>query len=379
MAVFVLATVVSAQQPRPADTTDVEVDPITCWWKATSSAVRTGEPFGLMLTCAVVETESMKVAPDFSKLDPTVVQLPPFELLGGSHPGDLTSPGKRFFQYEYRLRAIPEEGFGADLALPPLEITYRIESKVASGDSVQGRDQTYLLPRTSVRLISLVPDDAADIREAPAAGFLSIETRASRANIYQTVATLLFGLAGLIAAVIVVSLLRSKSAKTAKSRALRSNRAIIAAANRELEEVRRDSRGGWTPELAARALSPLRLVGAFAAGHPIGQRSMEGEAGPMVGQLAISRGFGRPGALVSGSITTESVGVETPATRGLADALRTLTVACYGRANSAGTADEALDTAIRIGREQAAAHSLPSEWSRAAGQALVNARRRVWA
>ena len=175
----VLSGVAFAQQPKPADTTNVEVDPIACWWKSTQSAVRAGETFGLTMTCSVVETESMKVVPDFSKLDPTVVQLPPFEILGGSHPGDLTTPGKRFFQYEYRLRAIPEEGFGSDLALPPLEITYRIESKVASGDSVQGRDQTYLLPRTSVRLISLVPDDASDIRESPAAGFLAIESRSS--------------------------------------------------------------------------------------------------------------------------------------------------------------------------------------------------------
>ncbi|MEJ7666461.1 MAG: hypothetical protein WKG07_46570 [Hymenobacter sp.] len=34
----------------------------------------------------------------FSKLDATVVQLPPFEVLGGTHAGDLVTPGKRFFQ-----------------------------------------------------------------------------------------------------------------------------------------------------------------------------------------------------------------------------------------------------------------------------------------
>src|SRR5689334_19244409 len=105
----------------------VEVEPIKCWWRTSTSAVRSGEPFTLTLTCAVVETETNKVVPDFSKLDPTVVQLPPFEVLGGTHPGDLVVPGKRFFQYDYRLRLIAEDAFGNDVGIPPMEISYRIE------------------------------------------------------------------------------------------------------------------------------------------------------------------------------------------------------------------------------------------------------------
>src|ERR1043165_5376264 len=79
-----------APAPKPQAALDmVEVEPITCWWRTSTSAVRSGEPFTLTLTCAVVETEGNKVMADFSKLDPTVVQLPPFEVLGGTHPGDL--------------------------------------------------------------------------------------------------------------------------------------------------------------------------------------------------------------------------------------------------------------------------------------------------
>ena len=99
-------TAAFAQAPRPTPPVPVdmvEVEPITCWWRTSTSAVRTGEPFGLTLTCAVVETEANKVVPDFSKLDSTVVQLPPFEVIGGgARPGDLVVPGKRFFQYDYR-------------------------------------------------------------------------------------------------------------------------------------------------------------------------------------------------------------------------------------------------------------------------------------
>ena len=50
-----------------------------------------------------------------------------------------------------------------------------------------------------MRLISLVPDDTSDIREAPAAPFTAIENRDSRANLLQTIAGVLFGLAGVVA------------------------------------------------------------------------------------------------------------------------------------------------------------------------------------
>ena len=103
-----------AQAP-PEGMTNVEVEPITCWWRSSTSAVRSGEPFGLTLTCQVVETETMKVVPDQSKLDPSVVQLQPFEVIGGSHAPDMRVPGKRFFQYEYQLRLINEGAFGADV------------------------------------------------------------------------------------------------------------------------------------------------------------------------------------------------------------------------------------------------------------------------
>ena len=233
----------------------VEVEPITCWWRTSASAVRTGESFGLTLTCAVVETEANKVVPDFSKLDPTVVQLPPFEVLGGTHSGDLVTPGKRFFQYDYRMRLIAEDAFGNDVPIPPLEISYRVESKVTGGDTTQGRDQSYSLPRASVRLISLVPDDTSDIREAPAAQFGAIENRDSRANLMQTVAGVLFGLAAVVAIVMLIGMLRRKAPKSAAAAAHMAPRTILGAVAKELDDVQRTSRGGWTQELAGRALA----------------------------------------------------------------------------------------------------------------------------
>jgi len=353
----------------------VEVDPINCWWRTSTSAVRTGEPFTLTLTCAVVETEANKVVPDFSKLDPTVVQLPPFEVLGGTHAGDLVMPGKRFFQYDYRMRLIAEDAFGVDVAVPPLEISYRIESQVKGGDTSQGRDQSYALPRTSVKLISIVPDDTADIREAPASLFTSIENRDSRANLLQTSASILFGLAGVVVVLMLISMLRRKKTVTTTASAHLAPRTILSAVAKELAEVQSASRGGWTQDLAGRALAAMRIAGSFAIGRAVGQRASGPGEVPADGVLVV-KPFGRAEVYVSGGATTETVS----SVPGLSEALKALTVGRYGRTETFdSTADEAIETAKRITKEQQSAHSLLKEWTSAFVANLVDLRKKVWA
>jgi hypothetical protein len=351
----------------------VEVEPIKCWWRTSSSAVRTGEPFTLTMTCAVVETEANKVVPDHSKLDQQVVQLPPFEVIGGTHPGDIVVPGKRFFQYDYRVRLIAEDAFGNDVPIPPLEISYRIESQVKGGESVQGRDQSYALPKASVRLISMVPDDTSDIREAPATLFSGIEDRDSRAQMMQTLAGILFGLAGVVVIVMLIGMLRRKKPATAAAQTHLPNRAILAAVGKELDEVQRQSRGGWTQELAGRALAAARIAGSYAIGRAIGQHPALG-ATPRDGVLVV-RSFSRGEVFVSGSATTES----TARVPGLSEGLKALTVARYGREETFDSmCDEAVQTAIRVTKEQRSAHSLIREWSNAFKANFVDLRRKVW-
>lgn len=374
-ALIVFALLLTASGAFAQTGTDmIEVDPITCWWRTSTSAVRTGEPFTLTLTCSVVETEANKVVPDFSKLDPTVVQLPPFEVLGGTHPGDLVTPGKRFFQYDYRLRLIAEDAFGNDVSIPPLEISYRIESQVKGGDTAQGRDQSYSLPRASVRLISIVPDEASDIREAPAQSFSGIENRDSRANLLQTVAGVLFGLAGVVLLVMLISMLRRKKTVTASTQLHLPPRTILAAVSKELDEVQRASRGGWTQELAGRALAAARIAGAYAINRSVGQRPADGQT-PVDGVLVV-KAFGRGDVFVSGAATTQSAAV----VPGLSDALNALTLARYGRTEAFNsTCDEAMETAKRITREQRSRYSLLKEWTSAFVANVVDLRKKVWA
>ncbi len=374
-ALIILGLFVSVLPAAAQTGTDmVEVEPIKCWWRTSTSAVRTGESFMLTLTCAVVETEANKVVADFSKLDPTVVTLPPFEVLGGTHAGDLVVPGKRFFQYDYRMRLIAEDAFGNDVSIPPLEISYRIESQVTSGDTVQGREQAYTLPRASIRLISLVPDDTTDIRETPAALFTAIESRDSRAGILQTAATILFGLAAVLGIVMLISMLRRQAPKSATTAAHLHARTILAAVAKELADVQQASRGGWTQELAGRALAGARIAGAYATGRSVGQRPA-GKDTPLDGMLVV-HAFGKGDVFVSGAATTQS----TAAVPGLAEALKALTAGRYGRKEGFdSTADEAIATAIRITREQQSAHSLIKEWGRTFVANVVDLRKKVWA
>src|ERR1700710_1117989 len=113
---LVFALELAAATVSGAAAQTVQTDPLQCWWRTSAGAVRVGEPFTVVLTCAVVETDAATVVVDQSRLEPSVVQFAPFEVLGGSHGADLRTDERRFFQYVYRLRLIAENMFGKDVA-----------------------------------------------------------------------------------------------------------------------------------------------------------------------------------------------------------------------------------------------------------------------
>src|SRR5262245_66355161 len=57
------APVPSPAAPLPPKAGEIASDPIRCWWKADRTAVRVGERFGLVLTCAVIKTGPITVEP----------------------------------------------------------------------------------------------------------------------------------------------------------------------------------------------------------------------------------------------------------------------------------------------------------------------------
>src|SRR6476620_731197 len=98
---LLLATILGAptlaQQPaagqRPGE---VETAPIRCWWKTDRTSIRVGERFTLTLTCSVIETRSVTVVPTLTQIDPGALQIPPFEVVGGSRRDDVVAPPWRY-------------------------------------------------------------------------------------------------------------------------------------------------------------------------------------------------------------------------------------------------------------------------------------------
>jgi len=345
---------------------DVSTDPLQCWWRTSAGAVRVAEPFSVVLTCAVLETDAATVVVDQSRLEPSVVQFAPFEVLGGSHGADLRTDQRRFFQYEYRLRLINETMFGKDAALPETKISYRVQSKVGQKTAIQGRDQTYLLPSQSIRVMSLVPADASDIRDTSVETFGDIDQRAFRANLFTVIGSVLFvvaALLGLLAAVRVVRRYRTPASSVER---LVSDGAILRAAGRTLAAVRRErDSGGWTPDLAGRALAALRIVATYALGRNVGYTVLSGrmsQIGSRTGDMVLRTGWPKGKDIaVSGAVTSQTAAREVArgagnAKRsamldGLAQALAAFTVAQYGRAETKvddATLDAALDTAFQV-------------------------------
>jgi hypothetical protein len=328
-----------------AQTQSVETDPLTCWWRTDAAGVSVGEPFGVVLTCSVLDTEAARALIDESRLDPAVVQLAPFEVLRGTRAKDIVSPGRRFFQYEYSLRVVAENLFGRDAVLPPLQLSYRLESRfpgaLGAAEAVQGRDFVYAMPALPVRILSLVPDHATDIHEPDASTFEQIEDRDFRATLLRGLAIVLFVLGAVTTAVVLLGFARRRAAAAPAGRGL-PDAAVLQGVRRELTEIQQASRdAGWTAQLAGRALAALRIAAAYAAGRAVSQTPATPGAASIDGQIPLDGRLGRA-ALVSGTATAQTL----PDHDELREALVRFTAVRYGREREIGLDAAALNEAL---------------------------------
>ncbi len=233
--------------------------------------------------------------------------------------------------------------FGKDARIPSVQVSYNVESRVQGGESVRGRDRTYLLPTESIRVLSLVPSEATDIRDSPAWTFSDIEALRFRARVLSVAAGLLFAAAALVVLVALVRLARQYRQGSSVGRRLLSDSAILRGARRELAAVRRHSeREGWNRDLVGRALAALRIAGTIGLGRRAGQIASSRNAGAHEGQLLIRGGWLRgKKVLVSGSATADAVGRELSTEEGslghrqaleaIQTGLSSLTAALFGR------------------------------------------------
>jgi hypothetical protein len=358
-----LAQAAAAQETAGARDGEVETAPIQCWWKTDTTHVRIAERFTLTLTCGVIETSRITVVASTNGLDPGALQLTPFEVVSGTRRADILAPPWRYFQYDYGVRLLSEGFFGQDVSIPALRVTYNIQAAAGAG---QGRDQTYVLPALPMRIASLVPQDAADIRDAVTIGFEAIEARQFRGTGATVAGGILLGgagvllLAGGLRAVAGVRKRRPAAARTV------SPAAVLNGCVHALEIIRTDAaREGWSPALARRALAVARLAGAAATGRTLAQAAVPSDAVEREGQLSLRPGIvRRRRVMVSASTTAAAIerdlsrGRVRPSSRAALDAVRdaiqVFTSAGYGRAADlvAGhTLDDALAQSLSAIRQ----------------------------
>jgi hypothetical protein len=337
----------------------VVAPPIECWWKTDRSAVRIGENFTLTLTCAVLDTERVKVIVDESALAPSALHLVPFDIVGGERFRDILNAPRRFFQYQYVMRVLGEEFFGREVTLPRLQISYRVQNSLQGGAALQGREAHYSLVPVPIRVLSLVPAGSSDIRDTPIDTFGDVDARLFRSNLLLILSGVAFVLAGLLAVMLVARMAVKRHATTAARQRTLSTFAVVRAASRELRAVQSASQSsGWSGDLAGRAAAALRLAGAVALSRPVSYKEVDRATPPTEGQVAAAPGFnalrGRK-VVLSASVTPDSTplnGTSASAAelfRALSQPLALFTAARYSR--DGGIDTTALDAALSEGRD----------------------------
>lgn len=352
------STAKPAPAPQPAKVLGWE--PIRCWRQSSTGAVTIGESFTVVLTCAVFESDNAQVIPDESRLGVASIQMAPFEILGGSHPPDVRRGSRRFVQYDYQLRIISRDAIGHDVNIPALPISYRIHSRVGAAATLEGRDLEYVMPMMPIKVLSLVPADASDIRDASEASLAVVESMRFRSSLFRVLAFTLGALAAAMAVLALVPLARQKSVATEQVHRI-PERAILTHAADDLGAAQsRANAEGWSEELVARALASTRVVAAAAIGQPISHKLLGTDGVVPDGRLRVDYGLVRKtGASVSSSVTADDVsrarvrGSAFSTTRqqqleGVQSALTTLSNALYRKdpSRDASSLDEAVREAI---------------------------------
>ena len=317
-----------------------EVEPIRCWWQTSAGAITIGQTFDVTLTCAVLDTESVQVVPDESRLNIASVQLTPFEIVGGDHPADSRTSTRRFLQYRYSIRTLDRDLIGHDINIQQMPISYRVHSKVGADAALEGRDLTYLLPAMPLKVLSLVPKEATDIRDAGHANLSTVESLRFRSNAFRLLALTL----GLVSLVLVAwgvrPLLSTRQAAAADTPGRLPDKLVLFRAIAELTEVQSAvAASGWNDDLTSRGLAALRIIAACAIGKPVSQHVLAPGAPVPESRLLVERGW--PRALrvtVSSPTTADDVTRAMTATasetarielEGLRDGLKAFTAAVY--------------------------------------------------
>lgn len=289
---------------------EVQLDALQCWRDMAVQSTIIGKPFAMLVTCAVVETDTATTVLNEVALAPETIDVSPFEVIEGQRFTDVRDGPWRYFQYQYRLRITDEEFFGQDVEIPAIELQYHIERTLDGGSNLPGRELRYTLPAHTMRIISLVPEAAEDIREPSVEAFNASDERIFRADL----ATLVAGGFGLVAIgflmLALVQLRRVWRGAEPKEETFLAPSVVIRSVLSELTALQKAVlENGWNPELVSRTLTALRVASAVALASPIAQTQIRSTQSHRDGQLRVESGlWRRKTTAVSSAITQATIG-----------------------------------------------------------------------
>ena len=254
--------------------------PIECWWKTDRSAVRVGETFLLTLTCAVLDTERVKVVVDESSLDavgaasdavrdrrrPAVPRHPRMRRGSSSSTNTPCACSARSSSArKSRCRGCR------------LPIACRTRCREARRCRAARRSiRSCRCPSACCR--SCLPARPTSATRRPTRSATSRRASSARTSC-SFVAGVAFVLAGLMAVMLVARAAVKRRRRRRRAQRTVSPVAVLGAASRELGAVQAASqRDGWSSDLAGRAAAALRLAGAVALSRPVSQKEVDRNA-----------------------------------------------------------------------------------------------------
>jgi hypothetical protein len=184
-----------------------------------------------------------------------------------------------------------------------------VHSRVGAAAKLEGRDLSYLLPAMPIRVLSLVPADASDIRDSAEASLGVVQALRTRSRTFRVVAYALGALAVVMAIVALLPLARRARTSGDRAPRLAPGRLIADRATMWLTETqRRAAREGWNDDRLSEMLSALRLITASALGHQISQKDLPADGKVPEGRLLVEYGFPRRiRATVCSAVTADDV------------------------------------------------------------------------
>jgi hypothetical protein len=259
--------------------------------------------------------------------------------------------------------------FGRDVKLPETRSTYRVQNHAEESSTIEGRENIYLLPPQSIRVLSVVPSDAPDIRNVPAETFGDIEAHSFRATSFIVTGSILFVLAVLAILMSLVRFFTRYRTKEKGATHLVSDVVVLRGLEDEFSAIQRAREASnWSPELVGRALTGFRIASCYVLSRPVNQMAVSPSLNGGSGTLVV-RGNRLNGtrSIVSSSVTAENVALELArfSTNGrestarvdrlkeLQKALTQFTYAQYGRDATldARSMDQLLTAGIELARQ----------------------------